>query len=151
MINRLIVWHTTELAMDILYSLQLGIQNSIIQLDWIQEYQWVDPPWLWEAVSGKGWIQKRSHFQLDSLFSPRPCTKVLGKKQDGSLLVLYPAFWLAQMDLLLYSVPLYGLQIRFMCSTMHYFRIPRLTQSMMAEYFMRSRSKYANIFTVIRD
>ena len=47
-----------------------------IELDWIEEYQWVDPPRLWEAI----WIQKWSHFQLDSLFSPRPCTKVMGKK-----------------------------------------------------------------------
>ena len=31
-------------------------------------------------------------FQLDSLFSPRPCAKVMGKKQDGSPLFLYPAF-----------------------------------------------------------
>ena len=76
-----------------------------IELDWIEEYQWVDPPRIWEAVSGEGWIQKCSHFQLDSLFSPRPCTKVMGKKQDGSPLFLYPAFWLAQMNLLLYSDP----------------------------------------------
>ena len=51
-----------------------------IELDWIEEYQWVDPPRLWEAVSGEGCIQMWSHFQLDSLFSPRPCTKVMGKK-----------------------------------------------------------------------
>ena len=36
---------------------------QIIELDWIEEYQWIDPPRLWEVVSGKGWIQKWSHFQ----------------------------------------------------------------------------------------
>ena len=76
-----------------------------MELDWIEEYQWVDPPRLWEANSGKGWIQKWSHFQPDSLFSPRPYTKVMGKKQDGSLLFLYPTFWWAQMVLVLYSGP----------------------------------------------
>ena len=54
--------------------------SVVIELDWIEEYQWVDPPRLWEAVSGEGCIQMWSHFQLDSLFSPRPCTKVMGKK-----------------------------------------------------------------------
>ena len=29
----------------------------------------------------------------------------MGKQQDGSLLFLYPAFWIAKMDLLLYSGP----------------------------------------------
>ena len=29
-------------------------------------------------------------FQLDSLFSTRPCSKVMGKKEDGSLLFVYP-------------------------------------------------------------
>ena len=81
------------------------VNINSIELYWIDEYHWVDPPRLWEAVSGKGWIKKWSHFQLDSLFSPSPCTKVMGKKQDGSLLFLYPAFWLAQADLLLYSGP----------------------------------------------
>ena len=76
-----------------------------IELDWIEEYQYVDLSRLLEAVSGKGWDQKWSDFQLDSLFSPKPCTKVIGEKQDGSLLFLYPAFWLAQMDLFLYSGP----------------------------------------------
>ena len=44
-------------------------------------------------------------FQLDSLFSPRPCTKVMGEKQDGSQIFLYPDFWLAHMDLILNSGP----------------------------------------------
>ena len=39
------------------------------------------------------------------LFSPRPCTKTMGKKQDDSLQLLYPAFWLAQMVLPHYLVP----------------------------------------------
>ena len=76
-----------------------------MELDWIEEYQWIGPPRLWEANSGKGWIQKWSHFQLDSLFSPRPYTKVMGKKQDGSLLFLYPTFWWVQKVLVLYSGP----------------------------------------------
>ena len=54
--------------------------ENIIELDWIEEYQWVNLPRLWEAVSGEDWIQKWSHFQLDLLFSPRPCTKSMGKK-----------------------------------------------------------------------
>ena len=58
-----------------------NIPNGLsIELDWIEEYQWVDPPRLWEAVSGEGCIHMWSHFQLDSSFSPRPCTKVMEKK-----------------------------------------------------------------------
>ena len=54
-----------------------------LELDWIEEYQRIDPPRLWEAFSGEGWIQKWS--QLDMLSCPCPCTKVMRKKQDGSL------------------------------------------------------------------
>ena len=45
-----------------------------IELDWIEEYKWLDPPRLLEAVSGKGSIQ-------DSEFSPGPCTKEIGKSK----------------------------------------------------------------------
>ena len=82
--------------------------GTSIELDWIEEYQWVNPFSLWEAVSGQGCIQKWPHFQLVPLSSPRPCTKVMGEKQDGSLLILYPAFWLAQIDLPSIQVQLYG-------------------------------------------
>ena len=54
--------------------------DTALELDWIEEYQWVDPPRLWKAVSGAGCIQMWSHFQLESLLSPRPCTKLMGKK-----------------------------------------------------------------------
>ena len=50
------------------------------ELDWLEAYQRVDPPRLYEVVSGSGWIQKWSHFQLDSLFSPHPCAKAMGGK-----------------------------------------------------------------------
>ena len=56
------------------------ILPSPIELDWIEEYKWVNPPNLLVAVLGDGLIQKWSHFQLDSLFSPRPCTKEIGKE-----------------------------------------------------------------------
>ena len=51
--------------------------QTTIELDWIEEYQWVALPRLSETVSGKGWIQKRSHFSLDMLFSPCRCTNVI--------------------------------------------------------------------------
>ena len=41
-------------------------------------------------------------FQLGSLFSTRPCSKVTGKKRDVSLLFLYPAFRLARQASLIY-------------------------------------------------
>ena len=52
-----------------------------IELDLMDGYQWIDPPRLLEAISGKGWIQELSHFQLDLLFSRRPCNV---EKQDSS-------------------------------------------------------------------
>ena len=58
---------------------------------------------IWKAVSSKGRIQKWSRFQLGSLFSTRPCSKVTGKKRDVSLLFLYPAFRLARQASLIYS------------------------------------------------
>ena len=76
------------------------LYTVIIELDWIEEHQWIDPRRLWEAVSREGWIQKWSHFRLDSLFSPRPCTVTMGKKQDAS-----SYFWLAKMVLPFYSGP----------------------------------------------
>ena len=72
--------HTKWVVFCIVHCLMLSamlIYN--IELDWIEEYQWVDPPRLWEAVSVK--------------------------KQDGSLLFFYHVFWLARMVLLLYSCP----------------------------------------------
>ena len=78
-------WGVTELWSTIISLIPVSTHSSkynddLIELDWIEEYQWVDPPRLWEAISGEGCIQKWSHFQLDSLFSPRPCTKVMGRK-----------------------------------------------------------------------
>ena len=69
--------------------------NHNIELDWIEKYQWVDPPRLWEAVSGEGCIQMWSHFQLDSLFSPRPCTKVMGEKSKmaAPYICILPSDW----------------------------------------------------------
>ena len=63
------------------YNYETNLHSTFsIELDWIEEYRWVDPSKLWEAVSDKGFIQKWSHFQLDSLFSPHPCSKVMGKQ-----------------------------------------------------------------------
>ena len=95
------------------------IVYTIELLDWIEEYQLINLSRLWEAVSGEGWIQKWSHFQLDLLFSPRPCTKVIVKKEDGSHLFLHPAFLLYQMvSLLYYSAPaLWFIYTYLMCDT----------------------------------
>ena len=61
----------------------------------LEEYQWVDPPRLWEAVSGEGWTRKWSLFQLHLLFSPRPCTKAMGKtsKIAASYFCILPSDW----------------------------------------------------------
>ena len=61
-------------------SVSESIQSKSIELGGIEEYTWVDPPRLWEAVLPEGSIQKWSYFQQDSQFSPHPCTEVTGKK-----------------------------------------------------------------------
>ena len=58
----------------------------------------------------KGSFRRGLHSDVDTFSTrlavqPRPCTKVTGKKQDGSLLFLQPAFLLYQMVSLLYSAP----------------------------------------------
>ena len=59
-------------------------------------------------ILGEGWIQNLSHFQLDLLFSPHPCTKVIGKTQDGtSYFCNLPSDWLER----LYS----SIQVKFYC------------------------------------
>ena len=64
---------------------------------WIElrKCQWVDPPTLWEAVSGEGWIQKWSLFQLQWLFSPRPGAKTIGKKAKWQppIYCILPSDW----------------------------------------------------------
>ena len=42
-----------------------ALTNIEIEIDWIEEYQWVDPFRLWEAVSGEGWVPIWSNFPLD--------------------------------------------------------------------------------------
>ena len=47
------------------FSVSESIQSKSIELGGIEEYQWVDPPRLWEAVLPEGSIQKLSYFQQD--------------------------------------------------------------------------------------
>ena len=39
------------------WSLHLQYHIVSIELDWIKEYQWVNPLGLWDAISGEGWVQ----------------------------------------------------------------------------------------------
>ena len=95
---RRICWQTWAHFTVHLYSTSLLHWVSVfaIELDLLEEYRPIDPPRLWEAVSGEGWIQKWSLFQLDSLFSPHLCTNEMGKKATWQPPILCPAFWLAQ-------------------------------------------------------
>ena len=100
-----------------------------MELDWTEENQWIGPPTLWEANSGEGWIQKWSHFQPDSLFSPLPDAKVVRKKQDCSLLFLYPVFWWAQMVLVLYLGPALWLWVIPIHYSYQWYEMNRLKQN----------------------
>ena len=75
---------------------------KIIELDWLGGYQMINPFRLCDVIQGKGWIQKWSPFQLDSLFSPHPCTQSMGKKRHGSLHDVYESLWSDNRDSLIY-------------------------------------------------
>lgn len=64
---------------------QIYLLKISLELDWLEAYQQMDPPRLAEVISCKAWSQKLLHFQLDSLCSPCPCSKVIGKKKDCGL------------------------------------------------------------------
>ena len=59
--------------------------QTTIELDWIEEYQWVNLSRYWKAVSGEGWIQKQSHFTRYAV-QPSPlykCNKEKSKMAES--------------------------------------------------------------------
>ena len=77
------MWHQlpvywTEIKIELRELIETLKCKATIELYWVEEYRGVNPPRLWE-------------------------TKVMGEKQEGSLLFLHAAFWLAQKYVLLYS------------------------------------------------
>ena len=97
---------------------------------------------LWEAVSREGCIQKWSHFRLDSLFCPHPCTEAMGKKRDGSLLFLIgpngftPLFRSSSMTIIEYKLFCHltpDCKIRRHSSSFDYFWYTQ-TSSILASY-----------------
>ena len=64
-----------------------------LELDWIEEYQWVNPPRLWKAITRRELNSEVVTFTTWLAVQPSPLYKSnRGKAINGSLLFLYPAF-----------------------------------------------------------